>query len=394
MEEIFYNILWIDDEHETLSGTKGRAKRNGINLIPFKSLNGGLSELERNYPFYDGVLLDAKFFEYEDDVKGTEDDFNVHRAKERLLQIKKKFEIYILTGQTDVLEDRTFKKAFTKVYKKGSDKEIDRLFKDIKYSASIQEDTQLRQAHKRVFDVCTENYIGEYAGQDILNLLKVNDETNIDSHFNTIRKIVEDLFTGFSKFRLLPIEFITSGVALNESSKFLAGKGSDGSLFTEKGYQHLELTHLPIQIANYLKSILTITQAGSHRSNIDHYVRTVKTTYLFKSVLFQLLDVLVWFKIYVDSNPKKENWVRLEENVDSDPNGLENLVHGKVININIYKGFAFFKPDTEGDNVFIPPHLVSSHLLHEEQFISVEVEEYKDNRTGDIKLRVKRIEIV
>ena len=67
----------------------------------------------------------------------------------------------------------------------------------------------MRHSYKRVFDVCTENYIGEYAGQDLLNLLKVNDETNIDSHFNTIRKIVEDLFTAFSKFRLLPIEFIT-----------------------------------------------------------------------------------------------------------------------------------------------------------------------------------------
>jgi hypothetical protein len=104
MEDIFYNILWIDDEHETLSGTKGRAKRNGINLIPFKSLNGGMSELERNYPFYDGVLLDAMIFENEDDVKGTEDTYNVHRAKERLLQLKKKFEIFVLTGQRAVYE--------------------------------------------------------------------------------------------------------------------------------------------------------------------------------------------------------------------------------------------------------------------------------------------------
>jgi hypothetical protein len=378
MEEIFYNILWIDDEHETLSGTKGRAKRNGINLIPFKSLNGGLSELERNYPFYDGVLLDAKFFEYENDVKGSEDDFNVHRAKERLLQIKKKFEIYVLTGQTDVLEDRTFKKAFTKVYKKGSDDEIDRLFKDIKYSAAMQEDTQLRKSYNRVFDVCTENYIGEYAGQDLLNLLKVNDETNIDSHFNTIRKIIEDLFTAFSKFRLLPIEFTTPVVALNESSKFLAGKGSDGSLFTEKGYQHLEGTHLPSQIVYYLRSILTITQAGSHRS----------------SVFFQLLDVLVWFKMYVDSNPKKENWIIVEENAESNPLETVELIPGKVINVNTMKGFAFFKPEVEGDNIFIPPHLVSSKLLQEEQPIRVEVQEYTDNRTGEIKLRVKRIEIV
>jgi hypothetical protein len=194
MEEILYNILWIDDEHETLTGTKGRAKRNGINLIPFKSLNSGMDELERNYHFYDGVLLDAKFFENEDDVKGTEDTFNVHRANERLLQLKKKFEVFILTGQAEAYDDRTFKKVFTNVYKKGSDEEIDRLFSDIKVAAASQEDTQIRHRYKRVFDVCTEKYIGEIAGQDILNLIKVNDENNIDNHFNSIRKVVEDIF--------------------------------------------------------------------------------------------------------------------------------------------------------------------------------------------------------
>jgi cold shock CspA family protein len=300
----------------------------------------------------------------------------------------------VLTGQSEVYEDRTFKKAFTKVYKKGNDEEIDRLFTDIKYSAATQEDTQLRHSYKRVFDVCTENYIGEYAGQDLLNLLKVNDETNIDNHFNAIRKIVEDLFTAFSKFRLLPIEFITPVVGLNESSKFLAGKGADGSLFIEKGYQHLEETHLPPQIAYYLRSILTITQAGSHRSNIDRHVRTVKTPFLLKSVFFQLLDVLVWFKMYVDSNPKKENWIIVEANAESNPLETVELIPGKVINVNTIKGFAFFKPEAEGDNIFIPPHLVSSHLLQEEQPIRVEIQEYTDNRTGEIKLRVKRIEIV
>src|SRR5690606_18511468 len=111
--------------------------------------------------------------------------------------------------------------------------------------------------------------IGELAGQDILNLLKINDETNIDNHLNTIRKLVEDLFIAFNKFNLLPGEFVTPRVALNESCKFLTGKGYDGSHFSEKGYQHLEETHLPKQIALYLRSVLAVTQAGSHRSEID-----------------------------------------------------------------------------------------------------------------------------
>lgn len=391
MEDVLYNILWIDDEHESLAGTKGRAKRNGINLIPFKSLNSGMSELENNYPFYDGVLLDAKFFESEDDVKGSEDTYNVHRAKERLLQLKKKFEVFILTGQAEAYEDKTFKKAFTKVYKKGSDDEIDRLFADIKLAAATQGDTQIRHAYKRVFDVCTEKYIGELAGQDVLNLLKANDDIHIDNHFNAIRKIVEDLFTAFSKYRLLPLEFVTPGVGLNESSKFLAGKSADGTPFIEKGYQHSEETHLPLLIASSLRSILSITQAGSHRSNIDLHVKTIKTPYLFKSVLFQLLDVLTWFKLYVDSNPKTENWIRITNVVESIPESAEDSIMGKVININQQKGFAFFKPDAVGDNVFIPPHLVANHSLEDQMPVRVVTEEYIDNRIGETKTRVKRI---
>ncbi|HMY62914.1 MAG TPA: hypothetical protein PLM03_01390, partial [Bacteroidia bacterium] len=187
-------------------------------------------------------------------------------------------------------------------------------------------------------------------------------------------------------------EFVTPGVALNESSKFLAGKGSDGSLFSEKGYQHLEETHLSKQIALYLRSILSVTQAGSHRSEIDVHVRTIKTPYLLKSVFFQLLDVLVWFKMYVDSNPKTENWLKVETAAEAAEPAAE-LIHGKVINIHPQNGFAFFKPDAIGDNIFIPPHLVTNHSLTEGMPVQVEVEEYTDNRTNELKNRVKRIEM-
>jgi len=397
MKDFFYNILWIDDEHETLSGTKGRAKRNGINLIPFKSLNGGMSELERNYPFYDGVLLDARFFENENDIKGSEDDDFIHRAKEQLLQLKKKFEVFVLTGQVEAYDDRTFNNAFTSVYKKGSDEEIDRLFADIKKAADCQEDTQLRCSYKRVFDVCTEKYIGEFAGQDILYLLKINNESEISKNLTPIRDIVQDLFSAFQKFNLLPLEFITPTVALNESSKFLAGKSADGSYFIEKGFKHLDETHLPKQIAYYLKSILATTQPGSHRTEIDNHIRTVNTHYLMKSMLFQLMDVLVWFKMYVDSNPKTGNWERIESSIAIKESASINLIKGKVIEKESLarrgKDFAFFKPETLGDNVLIPSHLVSSHSLLDEMTIHVEIEEYIDNRSGGLKTRVKRIEI-
>lgn len=389
MEHILYNVLWIDDEHEALSGTKARAKRNGINLVPFKSLNGGMDELERNYPYYDGVLLDAKFFEDEDDKKGTEDTYNIHRAKERLLQLRKKFEVFVLTGQAEAYEDNTFKKSFTKIYKKGSDAEIDRLFSDIKQAASMQEDTQIRQSYRRVFDVCSEKYIGELAGQDILNLFKVTDETNNNNHFTIVRKLVEDLFIAFNKFNLLPTEFVKPTVALNEGRKFLTGKNYENIIVTEKGYQHLEGTHLPKQIAFNLKCILAITQPGAHRSEVDSFVSLVRTPFLLKSVFYQLLDVLIWFKMHVDSHPKNENWEKIEN--DEEMTLISQLIQGKVININSLKGYAFFKPDEMSNNVYIPPHLVTNHSLVAGMVIKVEIEDYIYNETNELKTRVKRI---
>jgi cold shock CspA family protein len=316
----------------------------------------------------------------------------VHRAKEKLLQLKKKFEVFVLTGQAEAYEDKTFKKAFTKVYKKGSDEEIDRLFSDIKVAAATQEDTQIRHNYKRVFDVCTEKYIGELAGQDILNLLKINDETNIESYFISVRKIVEDVFLGFNKFNLIPKDFVFPKVALNESSKFLAGKSSEDNYFIEKGYKHLDDTHLPIQIASNLRSILSVTQANAHRSKIDSFLKMINTPYLLKAITFQLLDVIVWFKMYVDSNPKTGNWEKIEDSSEliEQP---DDIYKGIVINFNHQKGFAFFKPDAIGENVFIPPHLVTNHSLTEGMTVQVEIEEYVDNRTSEIKKRVKNLNL-
>src|SRR5690606_27395777 len=170
---------------------------------------------------------------------------------------------------------------------------------------------------------------------------------------------------------------------LNESSKFLAGKGSDGSLFSEKGYQHLGETHLPKQIASYLRSILCVTQPGSHRSEVDLYVKKMKTGFLFKSTLYQLFDVLIWFKMYVDSKPKTENWIKIAtENKSTEVS--KEFIMGKVININSLKGFAFFKPNTPGDNVIIPPYLVTNHSLIAEMPIRAEIEIYTDKRDNEI----------
>lgn len=391
MSDFMYNILWIDDEHETLGGTKGRAKRNGINLVPFKSLNGGMGELSRNYPNYDGVLLDAKFFENEDDVKGSEDTYNVHRAKEELFQLRKRFEIFILTGQSEAYDDTTFQKAFKRVYKKGSDSDIQRLLNDIKDAANGQRDTQIRHEYRRAFEVCSEKYIGEASGIDLLSLLKEEEEIGSEKYFNTIRKILEDLFLAFHKFNLLPSEFVNPQVSLNQSSIFLSGQDQNERTNARfKLHRHLEETHLSRTVSNTIRSLLHIVQPGSHRSGVDKHVHLVNNSYLLKSLTFQLLDVLVWFKIYIDSNPKKHNWERTVS--DSTGEIVENpLIDGRVINCHEFKGFAFLEPDNGDKNEFIPPHLVERFQLKDGDNVRGEIQVYHDNTTGERRTRVSNI---
>lgn len=389
-EPIVYNVLWIDDEHESLTSTKGRFRKANIVLHAFKSKSAGISELERNYKFYDGVLLDAKCFEYEDDVAGTEDTISSINAKERILQITKKFEVFVLTGQAEAFDDSTYKKVFTKIYRKGLDEDINRLINDLIVSAQALEDTQIRFKYHTAFEICTERYLGEAAGQDLLCLLKIGETLNIDDDFNRIRKILEDIFVCFNVYNLLPREFVTPNVALNESSKFLTGTNIKGVNFVEKGYTHKSETHLPKPIAQSLHNILTITQAGSHRSNIDTHIHLVQNNYLFKSTLYQLLDVLVWLKIYLDGNPLIENWTFDDSHINGVVPVSAARLKGMVKNI-INSGAGFFKPDIGGNDIFIPASLITDHSLTVGMKIEATAENYVDHRSGDEKTRVKKV---
>lgn len=399
-----YKVLWFDDEHESFDSIIDDAYQRGITLIGFTNAEEGIAELESNLIYYDAVIVDGKFYKNTQATGDAVNDsalFNVARFLDKI-EAKKKIPWFIFSGQPDFLNAtnpiaREYKG--NKVYNKNFDADIEQLWVDIKKEADQQLDTQIRHKYQPMFEVCTEKYIGAHAGKDLLDLLKARDQGNIENQFNTIRKVIEDIFIGFNKFDLLPSIFVKPNVALNPSSIFLAGAvQGEKTDPIYKQYKHLEETHLPKPISNYLKNILSITQAGSHRSEIDLFVKSIKTPFLFNSVLYQLLDVVVWFKMYVDSNPKTNNWVSVEPTPVSEQAIISNLIKGKVIQKESLarkgKDFAFFMPETKGDNILIPSTLVKLHSLEDDMIIKVEVEEYIVNQSTQLRKKVKRIELL
>jgi hypothetical protein len=304
-----YNILWIDDQHEQLSPLHNTATDYNISLVPFKSMNGGCKELEKNYNFYDAVLLDAKFFENEDDEPGTEDTKWVHQTKDRILQLPKKLEYFVLTGQAKTYASEEFNNAFKHVFEKGKNEDVDELFEMLVQAANRQIETQIRHENALIFDVI-KDYDPEVAKtllQILVGIKLGGNNFDDELYFTQLRIILEHLFRKANDLGLLHdacVQKSGSHVNLTESSLFLSGYDT----------KHLKVkcskSHFPKIISENIKTIIFTTGAAAHTSKVDitknidvqDYRRTIQSPYLLYSLTYKLMDVLIWFSEYSKNN--------------------------------------------------------------------------------------------
>ncbi|MBF4473301.1 hypothetical protein [Flavobacterium sp. HJJ] len=300
-----YKVLWIDDQFEDQEGLLEFAYLNGIDIFPFKTSKKGMEELNNNLYKYDAIILDAKVYDESEDeaAKLTGLTNSIYKIKE--LNHKRVVPYFIFTGQPDLVDNNTFSELVgeVKIYKKSRDN--DQLFIDLKAMADQQIFTQIRHRYQKVLEVCSEKYLGEEANENILYILSIIDQDELNNQFIVVRKIVEDIFKCFHKYELLPVDFVTGGVSLSESSKFLCG-------YQEKGFTLNATSKIPKVISDGLHNILNITQPAAHRAKIDEHLKIANSTYLIKSCVFQLLDIIVWVKTHIDSDPIKNNWIKSE----------------------------------------------------------------------------------
>ncbi len=294
-----YNIIWLDDEHEELGGFKMQASQNDILLQGYKSLESWISEIERNYNNYDGILLDAKFFEKETDRSGTEDVSNLIRAKELLLQIPVRFEVFILTGQSELIADRTFNSFFPKFYRKGIPEDIINLFKDIKFSADQLFNTQLRHNYPEAFRPFSERIIDECYLYNVIEMLKCLEiEDYKKKNLNVIRDVLESVFhTLIKKYNSIPDSFLlrNNQPNLEWCTRYLEGKETtDGSRITHNIRQYN--LSVPEEIAVSIRYVKESSSAYSHLSD-DEFVKNA-----FISTSYAMISILAWLPGFIEEN--------------------------------------------------------------------------------------------
>lgn len=374
------NVFWIDDQHEDMVSFKVQAEQYGILLHPYTSAEEGLPALEARLDFFDAVLFDALFFQRKDQVSGTEevDGLSVAIAKMNQLKHRKAYTPFILTGQERLDGDKTFRATFGEFYSKRNPEDVKRLFKDIRLTAEAMADTQIRHRYHRIFEICTERYIGEAAAKHLLTILRnvngADDELKDDLYFNHLRKCLEWMFRRAHALGMIHDACIERNeVNLTACSRFMAG------LDNERLQVGNSTSHFPPMVAEHVRRILDLTNAFSHtegedkeksKLQLESYRDSVRSPYLLFSLTFQLMDVLLWFKAYADINgdveTNKAQWVVTAPELDD-----SELVHGRVTRLHPEKLIGEFTADGDGTKAFLSSDLVRKHSLERDVRIAV-----------------------
>lgn len=306
-----YNILWIDDSPE--AAIIDEAYFESLDIETRKTSREGLEELEKRLFFYDGVILDAKVFNQTENEEASLAGLQNSIARIKELASRRVIPYFIYSGHLSDAEKSTLAELYgaEKIYIKAVDDIT--LYVDIKKAADKLEETQIRHEFNEVFEVCQDEYLGVqnlHLLMKLLIYLKSSESLDQDN-FNTIRKLLEAVVTGAEKYGLIHERCNGN---LTGSLKFLAGH--EVSIPPNSSWE-IKVSGpkcMPELIANSAFYLKDIANLGSHyqdddkssMSKLSELQSYVSKPYLVKALIYQLLDVFLWFKSYIDKNPDAE----------------------------------------------------------------------------------------
>lgn len=365
-----YKVIWFDDEYQTLDIIIEKAMLADINLVGFSNAEDGLKELRNNINNYDAVIVDGIFYKSNNilNAQVTQNAMAEVATELKKLEDKRKLPWYILSGQTSFTKEKNHFADFfnnNKVYDKLSDEDLDDLWKTLKRDADSQFETQIRHKYADIFELCNEKYIGESNFDKVLRLLiavEENDNNN-PTYFNEIRKIMESVFHCCNDKGLFPHDCTD----MNARSTFLGKKEMQ--------------TFVPVYIQRNIHSVVQIAQEGSHRLSIDKDVTDGKCPYLLKSTVFELLNVLLWFKDFSDRYPRG-----LDINLDAFQNKelKQDWIQGELAEIND-KGWGTFK-SVDGTRS-IPPQMIKQYGFQVGDELEITTKADNNKHTDKIRKR-------
>ncbi len=365
MEDIFYKVLWVEDDQSIVQGYQIRAEEKNLDLEVATNWEEAKEKLLINFNEYSAIILDAQCRIKKS--SGAPSHLFLGEVSDSLSRIcgekRKYIPWYVLSAGTmekfDVIlelinneERQSFNEQWGPLLYNKTDKrivygremdDVDVLFDNINRVASNIGINTVLFRHADVFKYLGEGKIIEHpqAKRYILKMLSAlyypEENINFEYEGNPLRKVIEYLFRSANKYGLLPdVCFDTKGgVNLTNSSKFMAGLDADAYEGTNKYQIRYGVAGkdsiFDKEISNFVKGILDFSNSNSHTTDNEPYIIEDDKKEMFFAYLLQLCHVIKWFGRYVESHSDVEYNKSLFRKIETD-NTIDNKsqYEGKV----------------------------------------------------------------
>jgi hypothetical protein len=299
-------ILLSDDNELFRKSSREIGAALGFEVNPFDDWESAQVELGANFDQYQAVIIDGKG-KLRDNTKAEDTKhlmeaigwFREQRAKGRFIPV------VIYTGFHPEIEAITpLSDQIIKVFDKSATKfeEVLALLKAEVVKLPIE---KLKAKYGDVFSAFGTKYIPEGATKILIELLN-DHEAGVyqKTYFNKIRDLVEEILIRANQIDkgFFPDELLkdkqTGRPNLTMSTLYWSGIEIDLTKIGGTGNVKAKAPILPKHLGRTYSGLIDITNVLSHRYNEPY------TKYSNQSALSALLELICWFKYYIQNNYK------------------------------------------------------------------------------------------
>ena len=283
------NVLLIDDKVKEMHEFIGIAKQNRVIIKGVRdNSEAGIEELTSSPGKYDAVILDAKAFRKVNQEVGTEslkslrDSINGIKDLERKSGRKIPFCVY--TGHKKNMGEAW--EDDLKVFVKGRDQEV--MFKFLKEEIKNLPETIVIQEYYDVFELFDLNYLDSKYKAKLLYILmnfETKKQVELENLLLHIRKILEGVYKTLGELGRIDSSLIPRGRPnLEYCQRYISGLPID------------EMGKIPPSIVpSHISWSFKIIKENASAAGAHDYQTSIHN-YSLKTMVFALLDVLLWFK--------------------------------------------------------------------------------------------------
>ena len=283
-----HRVLIVDEDGTYVNELNSQASDNYV-FEKYEDWETASSELHDNSNNYDVIIFDAIVKLDADEKNG--DKGNLHDALNELTELRRTDQIFIphlIIGKGN--------SKFSKNESIIDKNDTNNLFEVLKHLISSKDEYKIKIKYPEAFGAFEKGYLGPDDKKNLIEvLIDFENNTWSKNSFNPLRKVIEAVYKSLHDYddELLPYSCVDENGKVNFEycARRLSGR--------ENTIQKLEKTDpvLPKHISWIIQPITHVCHIASHKNKNKDI-----TKYSLGTVLFGVIDLLIWYKSYIDEN--------------------------------------------------------------------------------------------